>query len=112
MISDVVGHGETASVIVKAPQPVNGRLPVWLAKWLVELEAGEVEFPPQSVTEYVFRGKTVYYVVQQCCDRFSDLLDTDGDLIGHPDGGITGRGDGVTKFSPSGLEGEEIWLGP
>jgi hypothetical protein len=51
-------------------------------------------------------------VVHQCCDQFSNLLDAGGNLIGHPDGGITGRGDGVTKFSPFELEGEDIWVNP
>ena len=55
---------------------------------------------------------TVYYVVHQCCDQFSDLLDANGNLIWHPDGGITGMGDGVTKFSPFELEGEDVWVNP
>ena len=112
LISDTVGYSETVSVIVEAPQRVNGQLPGWLAKWVAELEAKNFEFPPQSITSYLSQGEIVYYVVRQCCDHFSDLLDADGNLIGHPGGGITGRGDGVTKFSPSGLEGEEIWLAP
>jgi hypothetical protein len=99
-IKDVMGNVETTTVLVTATQPAGEQLPDWLAKWVAELDAGEVEFPPQSVTRYESEGATVYYVVKQCCDQFSDLLDADGNLIGHPDGGITGRGDGVTKFSP------------
>ena len=72
------------------------------------MNAREVEFPPQSITKYQPDGATVYSVVHQCCD----LLDANGNLIGHPDGGITGRGDGVTKFSPFELEGEDIWVNP
>ena len=112
VIKDVMGNVETTSVLVTAPQPAEDQLPDWLAKWLAELDAGEVEFPPQSVTRYESQGETVYYVVHQCCDQFSDLLDAGGKLIGHPDGGITGKGDGVTKFSPFELEGEEVWASP
>ena len=108
-ISDVVGHKQSASVIVAAPDADDETLPDWLAEWLVDLDSGKVEFEPRSITRYQYQGETVYYVVQQCCDQFSDLLDADGNLIGHPDGGITGRGDGVTLFSPSDLEGEDIW---
>ena len=36
----------------------------------------------------------MYFVPQRCCDIFSDLYDADGNLVGHPDGGFTGRGDG------------------
>ena len=74
-----------------------------------DLESGNAEFRPQSITRHQQRGETVYYVVHQSCDRFSDLLDADGNLIGHPDGGITGRGDGVTLFFPAEGEGDEVW---
>ena len=49
-------------------------------------------------------------MLKECCDQFSDLLDAEGNLIGHPDGGITGRGDGFTVFSLENLKGKEIWL--
>lgn len=105
VISDEVGFNERASVTVKAA----GQLPNWLAEWLIDLDSGKVEFEPVSITKYQYQGQTVYYVVQQCCDQFTDLLDAGGKLIGHPDGGITGKGDGITQFSPAGLEGETIW---
>ena len=50
-------------------------------------------------------------MLKECRDQFSNLLDAGGNLIGHPDGGITGRGDEFTVFSPENLKGEEIWLG-
>ena len=87
----------------------DGGTPTWLANWIADLDAGKVEFPPVSITRYLWQGETVYYVVKACCGQFSDLLDADGELIGHPDGGIIGRGDGVTVFSPVDGEGEEIW---
>ena len=111
VIRDVVGFSERASVIVAMPDTGNDQLPGWLAEWVADLDAGKVEFPPQSITRYQFRSANVYYVLPQCCDQFTDLLDADGNLIGHPGGGITGRGDGVTQFSPSDLEGEEVWSG-
>ena len=111
VILDVVGFSERASVTVEAPESGTGGLPDWLAEWVADLEAGNVEFPPQSITEYRYGGEIVYYVLPQCCDQFSDLLDAEGNLVGHPDGGITGRGDGVTPFPASDLKGEEIWPG-
>jgi hypothetical protein len=57
----------------------------------------------------VHQGEEVYYVVEECCDQFSDLLDAGGNLIGHPDGGFTGGGDGVTEFSPMDQKGDVIW---
>ena len=86
VISDVVGFSERASVTVVSPDPVIGELPDWLAEWVADLNAGKVEFPPGSITKYRYQGQTVYYVLPQCCDQFSDLLDADGNLVGHPDG--------------------------
>ncbi len=59
-IKDVMGNIETTSVLVAAPQPPANRLPGWLAKWVAELNAREVEFPPQSITKYQPDGATVY----------------------------------------------------
>ena len=109
VISDVVGWEERASVIVKAPNPDDETLPGWLAEWVADLEAGKVEFPPKSITRLRDQGETVYYVIPQCWDFFTDLLDADGNLIGHPGGGITGRGDGVTPVSRDLDDGELIW---
>ena len=78
---------------------------------MADLDAGWVETLPQSITKYQNKGETVYYVVPRCCDQFSDLWDAEGNLIGHPDGGITGGGDGITQFSPSDLEGKGVWPG-
>ncbi|MBT97782.1 MAG: hypothetical protein CL902_04035 [Dehalococcoidia bacterium] len=110
-IQDVMGNMESTSVVVDEQVADNGSEPEWLAEWLTNLQALEVDNPPMSITRYENQGEVVYYVVNQCCDQYSDLLDAEGNLIGHPDGGVTGRGDGVTVFDPTGLKGEEVWLG-
>lgn len=106
VVSDVAGFRETASVAVAET------MPAWLTEWLSDLDSGKADFPPQSITQYEYNGATVYYVVKQCCDQFSDLVDADGNLIGHPDGGIAGRGDGVTLFPAFDLDGTAIWTAP
>ena len=111
LISDVIGHSESALVMIVEALPDEQEAPDWLAKWVADLEAGAVEFPPRSTTRYEYQGETVYYVLKESCDQFSDLLDANGNLIGHPDGGITGRGDGFTVFSPENLEDEKLSLG-
>ena len=110
-IQDVMGNMESTSVVVDEQVADNGSEPEWLAEWLTNLQALEVDNPPMSITRYENQGEVVYYVVNQCCDQYGDLLDAEGNLIGHPDGGVTGRGDGVTVFDPTGLKGEEVWLG-
>ena len=66
--------------------------------------------PPASVAQYEYLGQAVYFLPQRCCDFFSDLYDIDGNVIGHPDGGITGRGDGrVPDFFEERSDEEIIW---
>jgi hypothetical protein len=49
---------------------------------------------PQKVIQYQYKGKTVYYVLSHCCDFFNELYDSNCNLMGYPDGGFTGKGDG------------------
>jgi hypothetical protein len=53
----------------------------------------EKQEPRRSIYSYSYKGKTVYYVTAPCCDFFSDVYDENCNIIGHPDGGITGKGD-------------------
>ncbi|MDP3062845.1 MAG: hypothetical protein Q8O40_06510 [Chloroflexota bacterium] len=88
-VRDVVGHKETLEVAV----PALG-VPDWLADLIQRMENEPVTNPPASVVQYEYKGQTVYYVPPRCCDIFGNLYDASGNLIGHPDGGITGQGDG------------------
>lgn len=65
---------------------------------------------PQSITEYEYKGKKVYYVKMPCCDFFNELYDSNCNLLGHPDGGMTGRGDGkVPDFNTTKKKEKIIW---
>ena len=82
----------------------------WLAELILKLEDEPVANPPLSITQYGYQGQTVYFLPQRCCDIFSDLYDADGNIIGHPDGGITGRGDGrVPDFFEERNNERVIW---
>ncbi len=56
--------------------------------------AEKVSNPPQTIYIYTYHGDRVYFIPAKCCDKMSELFDSSGNLIGHPDGGITGKGDG------------------
>lgn len=65
---------------------------------------------PQRVVEYVYNGKKVYYVVAPCCDQFNMLYDSNCNLMGNPDGGFTGRGDGkFPDFAEKRTKERIIW---
>lgn len=66
--------------------------------------------PPKSITEYRYKGHKVYYIPAQCCDQYSEVFDENCNLLGHPDGGITGKGDGkLTDFSIEAKNEKLIW---
>ena len=72
------------------PTPV----PAPVAKLIHEPQSQPPANPPAYIASYEYEGRVVYYVSPQCCDIFSDLYDASGQLICHPDGGLTGHGDG------------------
>jgi hypothetical protein len=69
-----------------------------------------VSDPPRKIYQYTYHGQPVYFVPQYCCDNFSDLYDCEGNIICHPDGGITGRGDGkCSDFFEKRKDEKLIW---
>ena len=65
---------------------------------------------PISVTRYDYRGQTVYYLKSACCDRYNPVFDKSCLLMGHPDGGLTGKGDGsLPGFRDSARNPVVIW---
>lgn len=106
-VKDVVGFADTAEVLVTA---VTSEIPDWLLSLIKRLESEPVSNPPASITRYEYNGQTVYFIPQRCCDIFSDLYDSDGTIIGHPDGGITGQGDGrVPDFFEARTAESVVW---
>ena len=78
----------------RTPDSEPGEIPDGIADLIERLEAEPVADPPASVTQYAFRGETVYYVPPRCCDVYGTLYNRDGLIVGHPEGGFTGDGDG------------------
>ena len=74
------------------------------------LEKENVRNPPAKVYQYTYQNQTVYYIPSYCCDVYSELYDSNCTLICHPDGGITGRGDGrCTDFFDLRKDEQLIW---
>ncbi|MEO7443974.1 MAG: hypothetical protein ABIT96_08665 [Ferruginibacter sp.] len=65
-----------------------------IQKLINQYAAEDKQNPPRKIYSYQYKGKQVYYVPAICCDFYSDLLDENCNVLGHPDGGITGKGDG------------------
>jgi len=66
--------------------------------------------PPRTVTEYTYKGKKVYYISAVCCDQLSEVYDSKCNLLGYPDGGFTGKGDGsLPNFNKEAKDEKIIW---
>jgi hypothetical protein len=86
---------EDTAVKVTAPEKTTSdNIPACIQKMIAGFTAAAVTNPPRKIFSYTYKGRTVYYVPPICCDQFSDLYDADCNLLGHPDGGYTGKGDG------------------
>ena len=87
--------------------------PPWLQALIAQIEAEPVTNPPSAIFRYRYAGDTVYFRPGRCCDLPSDLYNETGELICHPDGGITGRGDGRCPDFFSARSSEQlIWRDP
>ncbi len=67
----------------------------WLNLLIEKMQSEPVGNPPQSIWKYEYKNTTVFYVPPQCCDQYSVLYNINGNVLGAPDGGITGTGDGT-----------------
>ena len=91
-------------------KPSDQSLPACIQKMIEQFNMEEKQNPPREIISYAYKGSTVYYVTPPCCDFFSDLYDSSCVLIGHPDGGFTGRGDGkIINFKDSISNEKLIW---
>lgn len=89
------------------PAPLH---PLWVDSLIATYASEPVGNPPRAIWQYTYKGATVYFVPAQCCDQYSDLYDFAGEVIGHPDGGISGSGDGrCSDFITTATAAALIW---
>ncbi|WP_222840640.1 DUF6970 domain-containing protein [Hymenobacter puniceus] len=87
--------------------------PGWLKARIEAHLAENKQNPPIQVFRYRYKGAVVYYETSPCCDQYTNLYDQKGKLICHPDGGLTGRGDGnCTDFNKNKTEEKLVWQDP
>ncbi|MEJ7610481.1 MAG: hypothetical protein WKF88_04810 [Ferruginibacter sp.] len=83
-------------------------LPVCVKVLIEKFKSEPVSNPPRKIYSYVYDTKKVYYVTAICCDQFSDLYNDSCRIMGHPDGGFTGRGDGKIPDFESNRSAEKL----
>lgn len=77
---------------------------------LINKMAEDSNGSPQSVTSYTYKDQTVYYMVSPCCDKYNVVYYSSCNVIGYPDRGYTGKGDGkMTDFKKEAADEKLIW---
>src|SRR4030095_4118966 len=69
-------------------------VPSCIQQMIKEYQSKPKQNPPAEIYQYDYNGKKVYYVKAPCCDQLNMLYDAECNIICHPDGGLTGKGDG------------------
>ena len=98
-----------ADVAPEGSKVVVDSLPVCVKVLIEKMKSEEVTNPPRKIYSYIYMGKKVFYVPAICCDFFSDLYNDSCRLMGHPDGGFTGKGDGKIKDFETATEEKLLW---
>ncbi|MCY7410599.1 MAG: hypothetical protein LH473_10020 [Chitinophagales bacterium] len=88
-------------------------IPQCIQNMVTEYQNKQPASPPPSIYEYDYKGMKVFFVRPPCCDQFSKLYDSNCNLLGSPDGGITGKGDGkLPDFFTERTNEVLIWKDP
>lgn len=107
----------SANTIEPTPNPEptfdTAKRPAWLEQKVQERFQAKKTNPPIHIYSYLYNGATVYYETSAGGDQFSNLYADNGQLICHPDGGMTGRGDGqCPDFREKRTDEKLIWEDP
>ena len=87
--------------------------PVWLQKRISAILAEDKQNPIIRILRYDYDGQTVYFETPPCCDQFSIVYNTKGQVVCNPDGGITGKGDGrCPDFREKRKDEKLVWQDP
>jgi hypothetical protein len=101
----------TACIGACGGTPPEGNAP-WLLRLIEAQMAEPVANPPAYIARQEYEAGVFYYLPPRCCDIWSDLYDSQGALVCHPDGGITGGGDGICPPVGNLLREEIVWRDP
>jgi hypothetical protein len=93
----------------KNVQKIN-KLPACLESAIKVMSSDPSRGTPQSVSRYIYNAQIVYYVLSACCDKYNIVYDSACNILGYPDGGFSGKGDGkMLDFKTKATGGEVVW---
>lgn len=89
---------------------IQSEVPMCLLTKIQQMTTDESQGEPLYVTMFDYRGQKVYYVAAACCDKYNMVFDKDCKLLGYPDGGLMGKGDGsLPNFRQEATNAKAIW---
>jgi hypothetical protein len=89
---------------------VQDSVPSCITDMITKFKSEIRQNPPRSITQYSWNGRKVYYVTSPCCDQFNVVYDSACNVLGSPDGGFTGKGDGkLPGFADKATDAKLIW---
>ncbi|MEO6819834.1 MAG: hypothetical protein ABI266_03345 [Ginsengibacter sp.] len=88
----------------------QSEVPSCLLTKIQQMTADQSQGEPLYVTMFNYKGNKVYYVAAACCDKYNMVFDKNCKLLGYPDGGLMGKGDGsLPNFRQEATNGKAIW---
>ena len=98
------------STVLLQENALKDSIPACIRARVDSFKKAKAHEQPERVVEYQYKGKKVYYIVMPCCDFFNEVYDDKCKMIGSPDGGFTGRGDGtMPDFFTKATNEKLIW---
>lgn len=89
---------------------VTDGVPGCIQQLIRDYQSKPKQNPSASIYEYDYKGQKVYYVTAPCCDQMNKVYDANCNVLCHPDGGFTGKGDGkCPDFNASKTNEVLIW---
>ena len=87
--------------------------PLWLRQHIQGILATRKRNPIIRIVRYQYDDQTVYYESAPCCDQQSTIYDVKGNILCHPEGGLTGKGDGkCANFDKRKTNEQLVWQDP
>ncbi len=85
-------------------------MPSCLEAKIEMMKSDPAEGEPLSISKYNYKAQAVYYMVSPCCDKYNIVYDSVCNILGYPDGGYTGKGDGkMSGFLKEATNKKIIW---
>lgn len=118
---NVSGNDTPAPTSANTVDPVPVRMviedttarPQWLKARIAGTLGHRKQYPIVRIYRYLYNDQTVYWETAPCCDQQSTVYDTKGNVLCHPDGGITGKGDGqCASFEKRKANEKLVWQDP